>query len=151
MLLFPQQQPATRCSRALALGRRREKRRLDEEPLATRVEEDTGGKLLPVHSAIASDSRGFLREPGCSSLGFGSRGILVALPRLPLRPSSLQGGGADSMQRRLRGCPLKGRPKGKTFDGELRADLAARSNAIRAASSRDARTDSRESYESPDS
>lgn len=25
--------------------------------------EDPGGKLLPVHSAIASDSRGFLREP----------------------------------------------------------------------------------------
>lgn len=47
------------------------------------------GKLLPVHSAIASDSRGFLREPRARRLPLAAVKSSVVPPR-PLLASSLR-------------------------------------------------------------
>lgn len=89
-----------------------------------------------MHSAIASDSRGFLREPRARRLPLAAVESSVVSPRL----SSLLlvvvvvvvffvGGGGDAEE--TAGVPVKGKPERRTFDKELQTDGTARSDLIR--------------------
>lgn len=107
------------------------------------MEEDPGGKLLPAHSAIASDSRGFLREPRARRLPLAAFGIL---PSLRLR-STVVGDAEETA-----GVPVKGKPERREPLAErLRDGRRGEIAPIRRAFSRDNSVDNRESYESPDS
>jgi len=122
------------------LGRRREKRRLDEDwPIGhsrPRGWRRTRGvnycRFIRRSLPIVVDSS---VSPVARRLALAAVESLVASPRLPLRPPSrvVQVGGVDSMQRRLRGCPLKGRPKGKTFGRESFEQTRSRRDRTRSA------------------
>lgn len=108
----------------------REPREKTREEVSTRPRQEwkrrTGkerGKLLPVHSAIASDSRGFLRESRVRRLPLAAVESSVVSPRFPSLPPlvvvvQVSGGDAEETA----GVPVKGkaeRPdlRRRTWDG----------------------------------
>lgn len=70
------------------------------------------GKLLPAHSAIASDSRGFLRESRARRLPLAAVESSVVSPRFPSLPPLVvvvQVSGDDAEE--TAGVPVKGKPE----------------------------------------